>query len=531
MTFHDARRLDVDSITADVCIVGGGAAGITIARELSRGSQRVMLLESGEFAFRHRTQLLYLGTNTGLPNYSTARSRLRRFGGSTTRWGGQCRPLDPIDFQVRDGIEDSGWPIDRDELEPWYRRAQAVCNLGPYDYSATAWEPRYPSALKMASRRLDTKVYQFSHPRDFGVVYRAELAAARNVDVYLNANAVEVETDEHGRAVTGVRVATFGGRNVRARARTYVLATGGIENARLLLASNRTCTAGLGNAHDLVGRYFMDHAYFLSGYYLPSDPRYADSGYVIEDYDQVGSEQKFHLAFALHEDLLRAERLNGSALYFVPRPQYKALPEYFSPGGKSFIHLVDVLRHSELPDRRFRRHLLNIARGYRDVGRTLARQAAGLVRPRRLIALRSVIETTPNRDSRVRLGARKDHFGMPRVEVDWRLNPMDQRGLQRLLTVMSEEFARLKLGTLVLDPALDDLGWHSSMTGGKHHMGTTRMHADPRRGVVDANCRVHGIGNLYVSGSSVFPTGGYANPTLTIVALAMRLADHLGSRA
>ena len=530
MTFHDARKLDVGSIAADTCIVGAGAAGITLAREFVGGSQRVVLLEGGDFEFRHRSQFLYLGTNTGTPNYSTAWSRFRRFGGTTTRWAGQCRPFDALDFEARDWVEDSGWPMTGDELEPWYRRAQRVCNLGPYDYSPAAWQLQDASALYVANDRLDTKIYQFSHPSDFGAVYRAELAAAANVDVYLNANVVEIELDQHANSVGGVCVATFNGRNIRVQARTYVLACGGIENARLLLASNRTCGPGIGNAHDLVGRYFMDHPYFLVGHYLPSDPRYANSTYVIEDYERVGSEQKISAGFTLHDDLLRAERLNGCAVYFVPRPVYKSQPEYFSPGGKSFIHLIDVLSHSELPDRGFGSHLLNIVRGYRDVGRTLARWTAELARPQRVIALRAVLEATPNRDSRVRLGSRKDHFGMPRVEVDWRLNSADQRGLRRLLSVMRDEFTRLGLGTLVLDPAVFSTGWHSSMTGGKHHMGTTRMHADPRRGVVDENCRVHALANLYIAGSSVFPTASYANPTLTIVALAIRLADHLKSR-
>jgi choline dehydrogenase-like flavoprotein len=222
--------------------------------------------------------------------------------------------------------------------------------------------------------------------------------------------------------------------------------------------------------------------------------------------------------------------LNGAALYFVLRPRDKSLPGYYAAGSKSFIRFLDVLTHSELPDHGFGRHLRNVVRGYRDVGRTLARRAGQLVRPRIVIALRAVIEATPNRDSRVRLGSRKDHFGMPRVEVDWRLNASDQRGLRRLLSLMNEEFGRRGLGTLLVDREVFEDGWHASMTGGKHHIGTTRMHTDPRQGVVDADCRVHGMANLYVAGSSVFPTGGYANPTLTIVALAIRLADHLKSR-
>ncbi len=226
----------------------------------------------------------------------------------------------------------------------------------------------------------------------------------------------------------------------------------------------------------------------------------------------------------------RAERLNGAAIYFVRRPAYKTAPEYFSKGGRSFIHLIDVLRHHELPDRHLARHLLNIAAGAGDVAVSLRRQFIELVRPRPRLALRAVLETTPNPASRVTLGSRRDHFGMPRVRVNWQLNARDTRGLVRLLQVMRQEFERCRIGRLVEDIAVDGSGWPTSMTGGKHHMGTTRIHDDPRQGVVDADCRIHGMSNLYIAGSSVFPTGGYANPTLTIVALALRLAEHLKRR-
>jgi choline dehydrogenase-like flavoprotein len=525
MAFHDARTVDAGQLFADICIVGAGAAGITLATELAGSGLHVIVLESGDFAFRHRPQLLYLGANVGVPSYSPARSRFRRFGGSTTRWGKQCRPLDPIDFESRPGIDGSGWPLTLSELEPYYRRAQRICSLGPFDYTASSWLPRDAAALRVASGRLETRIFQFSDPGDFGLVYRDALASARNVDVCLNANVVDIV--RAGDRVTGVRVGTFNGRRLEVEARTVVLAGGGIENARLLLAADGGKDGGIGNSQDLVGRYFMDHPYFLSGYFEPSDPRHARSAYVIEDYARVGTHQKANAALALPQELLRTEGLNGAAVYFVPRPHYKTTPEYFSTGSRSFTHLVDVLRHHELPNRDLGHHVLNVCRGYRAVGRTLRRQAGELFRPQRLLALRTVIEATPNRESRVRLSRTRDHFGMPRVEVDWRLNSSDRRGLERLLEVLRDEFRRLGLGRIVLDPTIDATGWPMSMSGGKHHIGTTRMHADPRFGVVDRHCRVHECANLYVAGSSVFPTSGYANPTLTIVALAVRLSDHL----
>jgi choline dehydrogenase-like flavoprotein len=531
MPFFDAREFGGPAeITADVCIVGAGAAGITLARALAGQPLRVALLESGGPDFEHRPQFLYIGENVGLDSFATAHSRFRMFGGSTTRWGGQCRPLDPIDFERRRWIPHSGWPFDLAHLEPWYRRAQEVCHLGPCSYDLRDWVTNDRPSLPVDPDRLTPRIYQFSHPADFGRTYRAELEAAANVDVYLHANLLEIQVDDAVRRVTGLRLGTFTGKALRATARSYVLACGGIENARLLLASNRVASAGVGNQHDLVGRFFMDHPYFWMGYFDPARPAYNRGLHVIEDYARVGSHQRVHTAHTLPDQVIRQRSLNGCAIYMVRRPDYKSRPEYFAPGGRSLVHIVDVLKHTEVPDRRFGQHLRNVVGGHRDALRLLARQLAEIRNPQPRLALRAVLETTPQPDSRVTLGERKDRFGMQRVHVDWRVSAEDRRGLDRLRQVMGFEVERLGLGRLAGEVAENASGWPCSMTGGKHHMGTTRMHGDPRQGVVDPDCRVHDMANLYVAGSSVFPTGGYANPTLTIVALALRLADHLQER-
>jgi choline dehydrogenase-like flavoprotein len=341
---------------------------------------------------------------------------------------------------------------------------------------------------------------------------------------------VEITVEDGARAVSGLRVATLNGRQLRVVAKAYVLACGGVENPRLLLASNRVVPSGLGNQRDLVGRYFMDHPYVWVGRFEPADPRFDRTLHVIEGYDQAGIEQRAHAALTLADGRLRAEGLNGCVAYFVRRSHYKTQPAYTSPAGSSFMRLIDVLKHEELPNRHFGRHLRNTMTGLGDVGQVLGQQLRQLAAPRLDLGVRMVLETTPNPDSRVVLSERRDALGVPHADVDWRINDSDRRGLHQLATVMQDELARLGLGRLVLSLTEDESGWPSCMTGGKHHMGTTRMHPDPGRGVVDADCKVHDLANLFVAGSSVFPTGGYANPTLTIVALAVRLADHLKER-
>ena len=529
MSFTDARTVEAGAeIGTDLCIVGAGAAGIALAREFVGAPFRVVLLESGDVRFARRPQRLYVGDNAGVPNYATAHSRFRVFGGSTTRWPGQCRPLDAIDFESRDWVPFSGWPFDRAHLEPWYRRAGAVCHLSADDFEPAAWQGGGP-ALPLDGDDLEPILFQFGHPTDFGRIYRSELEAAANIETLLHANAVEIVPEAGRREVRAVTVRTFAGSQFQVRARAVVLACGGIENARLLLASNRYAPAGLGNEHDLVGRFFMDHPYLTTGYLAPADPAHARGLHVIDTFKRVGWEQRAHLGYALAEGVQRQEQLNGCSAYFIRRLHSETAPEYFSAGGKSFAHLRDFLT-DKVPDKQIGRHLRNLALGYRDVGITLARRTADLVRPKRCLALRIIPEATPCPDSRVTLSDARDELGMPRVRVDWRLNPDDRRGLERLRAALQAAVRERGLGTLVDDPSEDETGWPASMMGGKHHIGTTRMHADPKQGVVDPDCRVHSLANLYVAGSSVFPTSGYANPTLTIVALALRLADHLKAR-
>lgn len=530
MPFLDARKLAQHAkIETDVCIVGAGAAGITLARELCGQPLRVLLLESGGFSFSHRPQLLYRGENVGMETFSTSRSRYRMFGGSTYRWAGQSCPMSELDFEQRDWIPDSGWPFNRDHLEPYYRRAQSVCKLGDHCYEPSAWSSADKLVLPVDSTRLTTRIYQFGYPLEFGRTYRDELTRSTNVDVYLHANVVDIEMAQHAESVKSLQVATFNGRRCSVTAKAFILATGGIENPRLLLASNRVAKAGIGNQYDLVGRYYMDHPYFHTGYYEPAQECYDRSLHVIEDYSRTGSEQRVVAGFTLGEELLRAEGLNSCAIYFVRRPNYKSLPEYFAPGNKSFIRLLDVLKHNELPDGQFRRHIRNIIGGFKDVRVSLRRHLIELIRRRQRISLRAVMEPRPMRDSRITLSDRRDHFGMPRVRVDWKLHPKDKDGIVRVHTELQREIESRRLGRLVVDLSENETGWPNSITGGAHHMGTTRMHRDPKKGVVDANCRVHGTTNLYIAGSSVFPTASFAHPTFTIVALAIRLADHLRS--
>jgi choline dehydrogenase-like flavoprotein len=471
---EDARAIPSGTtLRADVCIIGAGAAGITVAHELARTSAAVVVLEAGGLERDAADQAQYLGEITGRRYYPLNEARLRYFGGTTNHWGGMCRPLDAADFESRAWLPHSGWPLTRAELYPYYTRAAELCELNGARFSPQNAGIPAADLLPLDPRITETVLFRFSRPTRFGKVYRAALARAAGVSVLLHANALELETDDAARTVTGVRAGSLNGNRFHVRARRYVVATGGIDNARLLLASNRTAPAGLGNGRDLVGRYFQDHLVVTGGAVLTT-MRPLPKLYTHQRVDASGNWPR-------------------AALRLAPARQTEA-----RCGGHNALVKED-----------------------RFAGPNLAARRAG--KPVRY-TLYNQWEQLPNPDSRVRLITERDALGMPRVALDWRLADRDWRTLEAAHAAIDAAFRSAGLGRLDGEP--DDT-WREAAKGDFHHMGTTRMHADAARGVVDAACRVHGVDNLYLAGSSVFTTSGSANPTLTIVALALRLAAHL----
>jgi choline dehydrogenase-like flavoprotein len=484
----DARGVaDGATLDADVCIVGAGAAGITIARELAGGRLDVLLLESGGLEHDPRTQELARGEVSAHSYPPLESARLRMFGGSTNHWNGWCRPLDPVDLERRPAVPHSGWPIEFDELDPYYEGAQSICELGPYEYDGRHWASSSGgSVLRLGGEAFETSIFQFSPPTNFGRVYREPLARARNVRVLLHANATRIVTSDNGARAEQVRVATLSGRRFAVRARRVVVACGGIDNARLLLAS------GVGEPHGPVGRFFAEHPHApVALAVLPATtaPLYAgiDAG-----------ETRVRAAIASTASLAREEGLLRTSV------------------------TLDPFETDPYVDRQSEREAAAAA-----FGRDVASVAGGLEASAfRVFALYLRAEQAPNPSSRVTLAAETDPLGVPRARLEWRLGELDRRSVERTVALLGEALGSAGSGRVFSRPS-SDLRFVDGVGGGYHHMGTTRMGADPRTSVVDRNCRAHAVDNLYVAGSSVFPTSGYANPTLTIVALALRLADHL----
>jgi len=512
----DARTLDDGAVLeGDLCIVGAGAAGLSVALEWVGAPHSVLLLEGGGFDLEPAMQDLYRGEIVGQPYFPLQAARLHYFGGTTGHWSGFCSTYDAIDFEQRSWVPHSGWPIGREELDPFYARAHRLLDLGPYEYDAGAWARRDPelAALPVDPRVVWTKMWHFSPPTRFGTKYRDAIVGARNVHLYTHANVCEVEANDALTAVRGLRVRTLGGKELAVRARRYVLACSTIQNARLLLASNRQATAGLGNAHDLVGRYFMEHIEMPAAELVLAPPHAARTKLYAFDFGRTKARGELALSAAVQRE---HGILNGTAS-LAPGALGEAVQSTFQ-----FLN----------PD------VLAAMMAWEKGGKVGPPPLASPNSPRadsaraaapRFFHLATRQEQAPNPDSRVTLSAERDALGMPRVKLDWRLTELDKRSMRTFYELLGRELGRTGAGRVQIRGWLldDERNWPAFLSGGWHHMGTTRMHPDPARGVVDVNCRVHGLGNLYVAGAAVYPTAGAANPTLTLVALSLRLSDHL----
>jgi choline dehydrogenase-like flavoprotein len=483
------------TIETDLAIIGGGPAGISLALALANTPIRVVLLESGGTQPDAATQNLYAGTEAGIRYIPLDATRLRCLGGCSNHWGGWCRPLDPVDFEARDWFAHSGWPFARSEIEPYYSRAQSLVEAGPFVYDEPArWGKNFGAPLQLGAGGLYTTFFQFSKQRDsvlpthFGERYAGDLKRIPNLDLYLHANVTGLRLTPNANQLDHLDVATLSGNRFTVKPKLTIVATGGIETPRLLLASNDIMPAGVGNAYDLVGRFFADHPIpGQTATLVVFDGRIAPYYQLI----QTANGANFRAAFA-PTNTYRQARGVADALATV-----EGEVQLDSTGQAAVAEMAALF----------------------------GIDASGV----RCFTLGCGMEIAPDPDRRLTLTGNKDALGMPRLKLDMRISDDDFRQYRNTLKELSRQLLLARTGMIrILHTSRAE--WLSVMDWGNHHMGTTRMNDDPRRGVVDANSKVHGVSNLYVAGSAVFPTYGASNPTLNLIALVLRLADHLKVR-
>jgi len=513
----------------DVCIIGTGPAGSTIARELSGTGLRVTMFESGGFTRRSEADVLNDVENIGRPRVEDQWSvRNRIVGGSSHTWGGRCASFDAIDFEDRPWVPASGWPFGLEELIPYLDRTAPYLGLsvgtGFSDERFWAIAKRKPPKPEPDPKALLPFLWQFSRDGEESYPYeymrfgrRLDSRLGPNVTLVTGATVLWINPVESGRAVRSVDFSAPDGRMRTISASTVVLCAGGIENARILLSSDAVNPNGLGNDRDLVGRYLMDH------------PRGS-----VGSFDVAGSEslQKqfgrynvrgnlFRAGLRLSPEIQRAEGLLNCAAWLgeVVRSDdpWNALRRVLSGKPEFPGDAIAIASNAGL-----------FVRGIKDY----FIERNGIPRKLETLNLDCMCEQRPDRDSRVTLSDQRDRFGVRLPRIDWRIHEDEPRTMRRMAGLIAEQFVKMGLPPLVLEAWVrDGADFPPSFMDVAHPTSTTRMSNDPAMGVVDSACRVHGVEGLYVAGSSVFPTVGHCNPTQMIVALALRLADHLKAHA
>jgi choline dehydrogenase-like flavoprotein len=541
----DARQLpEKICLEAEVVIIGGGPAGITLAHQLAGGPRSVLLIEAGLDGAKGPSERFEGEIAQASRHPTLGLYRVERLGGTSGLWGGRCVPFDPQDFEPRAYVPHSGWPLTFSEMQGWYRAASRYTESGSGSFLVS--EIMGPDAAAMIEGWNDPgidldAVERFSCPTDFGTRYRADLDRASNVRTVLGAICTKLVPDPGRQTIDHIECASDPGRRFTVRAQSYVLAAGGLESTRLMLAAN------IGNDRDLLGRFYMCH---VEG--KAAEVHFKRGTRVTFQYERDAERVYFRRRFSIPSEVQRANKMTNVILRFEP-------PVIADPAHGSPILSAMWLSRTFLK-REYARKLASF--GYRGLGPTegwrLAAGHAGNVLAgmpslfsfaadwarRRWLAQRKLpyvalagrnstfsldynAEQVPNPESRVTLAGSTDAFGVPRLLVDWRISEQDTEGVLTAHHLLARALDRTGLGGMTID---EEAIRHGANAIGGHHVGTARMADDPTSGVVDGDGKVFGLENLYVSGSATFPTSSHANPTLTIVALACRMAKHLAGR-
>jgi choline dehydrogenase-like flavoprotein len=567
MQIENLDTFEADSIfETDVVIVGGGPAGLTIARELIGTPIRVLVLESGLLeetpdhaalcelesigephteAQKHKRAVFH---GSSSPTWSQEQQpygvRCRALGGSTHAWAGKSAPFDSADFARRPWIPHSGWPVKRESLQPFLDRAAQVMNLAlnqPEQRFST--ESLHSFYWQFARSRLDPlDIMRFG--REFATL------DADNVRVLLNATVTQIGITADGGSFRDLKIATLEGVKSSVTARIAVIAASGIENPRLLLTSNSVHRRGIGNMHDRVGRFLMDHPGARVGWFAPERMAPIVERFGFYGITTGGRTDMFMHGLALTPSIQEREELPNSAIYFMMEraldDPWDALKRLLRRKSTHPLHDLFCLTSgagliakgagmkalaSDSMPKFFKHFIINTAIRYKPNFVAAEFQSQGL--PHKLVgvAVDAICEQCPNPDSRVTLSDKRDRLDVPFAKVDWRLNDCDRRGLVRIAQLAYEDLPQAGLPRPKLEEwVVGDRRDESVIIDMAHTLGTTRMSDDPKDGVVDKNCQVHGVQGLYVAGGSIFPTSGHANPTLMILSFAIRLADTIKSQ-
>lgn len=514
--FIDINNLSNNSvITTDICIVGAGAAGIAIAKEFQDTNLSISLVESGGLVQEKNTEELNYGENVGEHSISFYQ-RKRFFGGGTNCWGGNCAPFDDIDFEDRDYVPFAKWPISFAEIQKYYPRTQELCGLDNPNYDSSYWqnvELLYKKQhIELSNQYFDTKVFQNKALR-FGKEYKNIFKKKNsNIDVYLNATITNLELNNSGKVIDCIHASSLENKNIKIKSKYFILAAG-IENARLLLQSDNVNKKGIGNEHDTVGRYFMAHILMFTGFLIENPPYKNLDLYKLTI---LGNEKQRVLStFHLKENIQREYCLLNYAAHISKLNLLKNWQDHIIFQGEIIAN-----EFSKLQKKIFYSSEATKNNCFLDSVNNIPSKAS-------IYALGAWSEQAPSPDNRILLSSEKDRLGVRKILMKWKLNQIDKYTVAKGQELLNKEFIRSGVGKVI--PNIPDYKekWPRDIVRAAHYMGGTRMSNNPKEGVVDKNCKVHGIENLFIAGGSVMPTSGATMVTYNLLALAIRLADHL----
>lgn len=513
------------NLSTQVCIIGGGVAGQTLAIQLEKHNIASLIIESGDKDTNAETQALAKGANGGENYYDLETARLRLFGGTAAIWGGRCAELDPIDFEARDYIPHSGWPITKSDLDPYY--AQSFESLGLKRPSeGRLWKTINLKPPAFDPKKIDTDLWAFDENGErFTNLNRKGLEKTR---IVLNANLTDIDVNEQGEVQT-ISVKSLNGHTAQINAKYFVLAAGAIETVRLLLAAVAKRPDGLGQEKDQLGRFFMEHPHARGGEILPVS--LAQTLQVLPRALRVDG-RRYAAYLRPSPEVQRQLGILNTSVSFAPR-------RHANEKEENYRSAIKTLKH-DMPSSKIWRSLYKGGKKIAIKGLEKTDPWSSVLNmkaARGKMGVYAIVraEQAPNPRSRVMLTDATDALGMRQPLLDWQFSELDKRSVHGLMTTLADEYKRLGWGDVRLSSWLNDpeVTWKTDPLisahpiGGYHHMGGTRMSETAETGVVNSDCRLHESPNLFVASSSVFPTGGWANPTVTIMALAQRLGDHL----
>lgn len=504
MPFIDLNNHKVLKGNFDITIIGAGAAGILLAVKLTRAGQKVCIIESGHFEYDSTKQSLNKVVNTGKVLSTAVEGRVRAIGGTTITWGGQSLPFSKLDFSERPWLSGSGWPINYEEVAKYYNEANDFMGIDTLNYKDDIFKKIHVEDPGFDSDKIDFHISKWAPIPDFKKLYHSFLE--KWVTVFYNAHLIQINKNSQSQ-VESIKISNFTSESYFIPVKKLIIAAGGIESVRILLENN------LGNEYRLVGKGFMEHPCIKIGWANTPNPYKLQSIFNTH----LWKKRKYSLRLSLSESFQKKEQtLNCSAsLMFLPAA------DTFDPYGelKAFMKNFKVS------------NLIRASKGFTSITKSIY----ALVRHQFFykanaeISLVLMAEQESISESYIDLSNEVDQFGLKKVEVHWDIKQNTWQTVVKTSAILKAELERLELAAVNIYPAItmNNPDWKNSLSDVNHHMGGAKMSATKNEGVVNKNLQVWDTPNLFVCSSAVFPSASHSNPTLTILALGCRLANHL----